>query len=242
MDSLVKKRRVAVIPARGGSKRIPNKNVKLFGNKPMLAWTIEAAQATQLFDRVFVSTDSQAIADIACLYGCEVPFLRDQFADDYATASEVTCYALQQLESQLQETYDIVVQLMPNCPLRTAASILNSLNNFEINDFLFQISCFKFGWNNPWWAFTMDEQLRGTKLFPDMLQKRSQDLPALYCPTGAIWIANVNALLREKNFYGADHRFFSIPWEEAIDIDTIEDWHVAEKMNSSIILPTAEAV
>lgn len=219
---------IAIIPARGGSKRIPKKNIRMFLGKPMIAWTIEAAQKSQKFHRIFVSTDSEEISAIAREYGVEVPFVRDRHSDDFASVSDVTVYALSQVQERLGETYDVVAQLMPNCPIRTADTISRSLNHFIESDLAFQISCFKFGWNNPWWAAELDEHYRPKKLFPEAIQKRSQDLEELYCPTGAIWIARVAELLKSGTFYGTDHRYFPISWREALDIDTEEDWEMAE--------------
>lgn len=227
---MVEKNMIAIIPARGGSKRIPKKNIKEFLGKPMIAWTIEAAKNTKKFDRIFVSTDDAEIAVIAKEYGAEVPFLRDEFADDFSTVSQVTVYTLKEIEKRLGESYKTVVQLMPNCPLRTDKSIIESLSNFSEKGLAFQLSCFQFGWNNPWWACKLSESGVPSKLFPEDSKKRSQDLPDLYCPTGAIWIANVQSLYKSNDFYGPDYRFHPMSWLESVDIDTYEDWIIAEKL------------
>ena len=144
--------------------------------------------------------------------------------------SEVVTHDLLQIEEKLSEQYETVVQLMPNCPLRTARTINRSVSHFLANECDAQISCFKFGWNNPWWAFTLDEKHKATRLFPHQAEQRSQDLPELYCPTGAVWIASTATLLKNGTFYAPDHRFYTIPWLEAIDIDTLEDWSMAESL------------
>ena len=225
---MVKLKNIAVIPARGGSKRIPRKNIIDFFGKPMIAWTIESALKSNIFDMVFVSTDDQEIAEISKRYGAEVPFLRDKYADDNSPVSLVTLYALEQIEKNLGRQFETVVQLMPNCPLRESRHIIEAYENFLKSGASFQLSCFKFSWMNPWWAFKLGKDMKPKYIFPEALKKRSQDLEPLYCPTGAIWIAKVEALKKEKTFYGSDHIFFPIEWEYAIDIDTPEDLKIAK--------------
>ena len=221
------KKMIAIIPARGGSKRIPHKNIVELMGKPMIAWTIEAAQKSKLFDRIFVSTDDQEIADVAEKFGVEVPFLRTECADDFSTASDATIFALKQVKHHFGEEYECVAQLMANCPLRTEREIKAAFDNFTEHNLDFQISCFKFGWMNPWWAAELDGNLVPKKLFPEVGGKRSQDLPELYCPTGAIWLARVEKLLEQNTFYGEGYRMFPMNWRAAVDIDNYEDLEMA---------------
>ena len=216
---------LSVIPARGGSKRIPNKNIISFQGKPMIHWTIKAALDSKLFEYILISTDSQEIADVAVKSGVNVPFLRDdQDADDITPVHIATTNSVIKLESYLSTNFDIVIQLMPNCPLRTDLDIINAYNYFCSTKSNFQISIFKFGWMNPWWAMEMDNKTgRPSPIFSDALKKRSQDLPDLYCPTGAIWIAEAEALKREKTFYGHNYSVFPMKWDNSIDIDNNED-------------------
>lgn len=215
--------RIAVIPARGGSKRIPGKNIIEFSGKPMIAWTIEAALDSGCFDRVLVSTDDPEIARIASTCGAEVPFLRSRHSDDHAPVSVATKEALQQAMAYWQESYHTVVQLMANCPLRNDEDIRQALSAFEQKQRTFQISCFRYGWMNPWWAVTLDETGSPEKLFPEAARQRSQDLPPLYCPTGAIWIARATDFLEAGTFYGNDHQFEELSWQSAVDIDDYDD-------------------
>lgn len=219
--------RIAIIPARGGSKRIPRKNIIDFDGKPMIAWTIEAALNSQCFDRVLVSTDSDEIAEVSIASGASVPFLRQENADDAAPSSLATISALRQAEAHWQTSFHQVAQLMPNCPLRDAAHIRAAMDNFWMRDIDYQISCFRFGWMNPWWAVKLDGDMSPTRLFPEALSKRSQDLEHLYCPTGAIWIAGRDALLEAETFYGPDHSYFPMDWIGAIDIDDMDDYRMA---------------
>jgi CMP-N-acetylneuraminic acid synthetase len=225
------KRIVAIIPARGGSKRIPGKNIIDFMGKPMIAWTIEAARDSGLFEKIVVSTDSEEIATMARRWGAEVPVLRDSKADDYAPVSEATIRTLQLMEEQ-GRYFDEVIQLFAVCPLRNAEDIINAYQYFVNSKSSFLISCFKYKWMNPWWAVTLDKEGHPTWIFEDA-KKRSQDLPELFSPTGAIWIANVEALCNENTFYGTGHVFWEMNWKRAVDIDNYEDLELAKMLGSA---------
>lgn len=219
---------IAIIPARGGSKRIPQKNLIDFFGKPLIAYTIESAQKSQIFNRIFVSTDSKEIADISKDYGIEIPFLRKENYDDNASVHEATLTAIEQIEEYWSEKHDIVIQLMPNCPIRDENQIKEAFNNFITCNNDFQISTFKYGWMNPWWAIKIGSTGISERLFPDAFLKRSQDLDDLYCPTGAIWIAKISELVRHRTFYGPDFKTYPINWKYAIDIDDYEDLEMAK--------------
>lgn len=223
------KKVVAIIPARAGSKRIPRKNIVDLKGKPMIAWTIEAALRSEVFSDVIVSTDGEEIASIAQKWGAEVPFLRDpKDADDFIPTYQAVYNALLQLERYKSTSYDIVVQLMANCPCRTYLTIRNAYQHFLETDAEFQISVFKFGWMNPWWAMKSSPSMQPVPLFPEALKKRSQDLEELFCPTGAIWMAKVDAFKRDKTFYGDHYKIYPIDWKDAVDIDTLEDFEMAK--------------
>lgn len=219
---------IAIILARGGSKRLPRKNILDFHGKPMLAWTIEAAIDSGCFSRVIVSTDDKEIATIAQKYKAEVPFLRASGFDDVAQSSEATIIALRQAEEYWGERYEYVSQLMANCPLRNKFDIRESVTNFIKSKTQFQISCFRFGWMNPWWAAQLDESFKPQYLFSEAQIKRSQDLPHLYAPSGAIWIAKSKSLLNQASFYGSNHTFYPLNWMSAMDIDDADDFAMAQ--------------
>jgi CMP-N-acetylneuraminic acid synthetase len=226
MDIMV--RRIAIILARGGSKRIPRKNIIPFNGKPMLAWSIEAALASGKFAHTLVSTDDEEIAALSRAHGAEVPFLRNGAADDNASSSEATLAALAQAEQYWGEQYDTVAQLMANCPLRDAQDIVASVDHFETSGAGSQISCFRFGWMNPWWAVKLGAGGQPEHQFPEAFKARSQDLPPLYCPSGALWIARPSFLREHRTFYGAGHIFNPMPWVSAMDIDDHEDLAMAQ--------------
>ena len=223
---------IAIIPARGGSKRIPGKNLRVFGDKPIIAYTIDAARQSNLYELVVVSTDSQEIADVALRYGAEVPFIRDAtIADDFTPVSAVTADALRRLDPDGLK-YGLVCQLMPNCPLRTAGDIADSYRQFVDTASRAQLSVVRYGWQNPWWAMRRNEKQELTPLFADNATARSQDLQELFCPTGAIWWAKAE-ILRENGTFHVDGRTgWEIPWQRGIDIDTEDDWLMAEVLLS----------
>lgn len=221
---------IAIIPARGGSKRIPRKNVMPFRGRPMIGWTIEAALESGVFDRVLVSTDDADIADCARAEGAEVPFLRDAHADDQSPVSEAIITALHQAERHYGTSFSSVAQLMPNCPLRGADAIRAAWAYFEGGTHRYQISAFEFGWMNPWWAARMGADGQPDWLFPKARMARSQDLERLYCPTGAIWIADAAALVEARSFYGPGHVLCPMTWQAAVDIDEYDDLDMAEAL------------
>jgi len=225
---MVEKKVVGIIPARGGSKRIPHKNIIDFMGQPMIVWTIRAALQSGIFDRVIVSTDDKKIVRVSEKNGIEVPFLREKYADDHSPLSRVIMETLKQAENHYREKYDTVVQLMANCPMRKSAQIIDAYNNFVARKAKFQISCFKFGWMNPWWAVKLKDGHIPTHLFPEVHGRRSQDLDELYCPTGAVWIADCEALRKAGTFYGPGHIFYPIDWKYAVDIDNYDDLEMAQ--------------
>jgi len=219
---------IAIVPARGASTRIPRKNIVDLCGKPMISWTIEAALEANCFDKILVSTEDAEIAEIAKNNGAEVPFLRSSRFDNVSPISEATSLAVTQAESFWGENYDVVVQLMANCPIRDCQDIRSSLSNFKVNNFIAQISCFKFGFMNPWWSATLDLSNKPQYLFPESRIQRSQDLPNLYCPSGAVWIALVEDLKKYNTFYSPDHIFFPLNWISALDIDDYDDLEMAK--------------
>lgn len=225
---------IAVIPARGGSKRVPRKNVKDFCGKPMIAWTIEAALRSGVFDHVLVSTDDREIAEVAVEWGAEVPFLRQTASDDITPVSVATLHALDQAEEHWGKRFGYVAQLMANCPLRGCDDIVNAWENFISKKVSFQLSCFKYGFMNPWWAHTLDVEGHPTAMFKDATTQRSQDLADLFCPTGAIWLAAVDALRDKRTFYGPGHVFCPLSWQAALDIDNEDDLALAKSVYPAI--------
>lgn len=214
---------IAIIIARGGSKRIPRKNIVPVGGLPLLSWSVAAALESGVCERVLVSTNDPEIAKVAEEAGAETPFLRDKAADDSSNASEACLAALSQAESHWKATYDNTILLMPTCPLRTGKEIALQYEIFKHSNCDFLLSCAGFGPTKPWWAFTMDEGKRASFLHPEALKTRSQLLAKLFAPSGATWIASTSALRKSGTFYGLGHQFHEIPWISALDIDEPSD-------------------
>jgi N-acylneuraminate cytidylyltransferase len=220
---------LAVIPARIGSRRVPRKNIRDLLGRPAIAYTIEAAIESGLFEQVVVSTDSEEIAAVARDCGASVPFLRDAaLADDQTHVSSVTLDALQRVDPT--EQVHGIAQLMANCPLRTADDVVASFEQFDRSGAAAQLSVTAFGWQNPWWASELTPAGAMAPIFPERMTSRSQDLPALFCPTGAIWWARPEVLRQTGTFHVPGRTGWVIPWQRAVDIDTEEDWQMAEQL------------
>jgi pseudaminic acid cytidylyltransferase len=221
---------LAVIPARAGSKRLPCKNVRMLCGLPALAYTIAAARDSRLFSLVMVSTDSEAIADVALRYGAEVPFLRAAaLSDDETPVSSVTVDALIRVD-ETGRRFASVAQLMPNCPLRDAADVRESYEQFIDTESSSQLSVARFGWQTPWWAMRQGDDFTLAPLFPREAVMRGQDLPPLVCPTGAIWWARAETLRAAGTFHVPGRTGWEIDPVHAIDIDTEDDWRLAEAL------------
>jgi len=221
---------LAVIPARAGSKRIADKNVRPLAGRPLIEYTIAAALESGLFATVVVSTDSERIAALAREAGAEVPFLRAaELADDHTPVSAATRDALLRLDPELTR-FAAVAQLMANCPLRSAADVRASYEAFAAGAADAQLSVCRYGWLNPWWAMTVGADGTLEPVMAERLAERSQDQPELVCPTGAIWWARAATLAVEGTFHIARRSGWLLPWERALDIDTEDDWRLAETL------------
>lgn len=220
---------VAVILARGGSKRIPNKNIKKLGNKPLIAWTIETAIFSEAFSRVIVSTDCVDVAKVALEYGAEVPWLRPlELATDNSPSIDAVLHATNWVSEQSMSV-DGVMLLQPTSPFRTKKNILSAIELFEKNDCEPVVS-FREARMFPEWCFRIENR----KLLPllgwDAVRKRSQDIDPTLELNGLIYLASPHYLNRNLSFLGPT----TIPLicdepKESIDIDTDEDWDIAEQ-------------
>lgn len=225
--------RIAVIPARGGSKRIPRKNIRDFCGKPMIAWSIEAAQASGCIDKVVVSTDDQEIAEVARAHGAEVPFLRPaELADDYAGTTVVVQHAVKSLmESGV--AVDEVCCLYATAPFVSADDLAQGLR-------LLQESGASFAFSVTTYAFPIQRALKLTAAGRiDMFDHRhadtrSQDLEEAYHDCGQFYWGTRQAWLEAQAIY-ADHSVpVMVPRYRVQDIDTLEDWERAVLMFESL--------
>jgi CMP-N-acetylneuraminic acid synthetase len=215
-------RRLALVPARGGSKRIVGKNVRDFFGHPMLAYTIAAARHTELFDDVVVSTDDVVTADVARRYGATVVDRPPELADDTSSVSDVAVHAVDSLGA-----FDEISLLMPNCPLRLARDIVEQHEAFTSHDRAQQISTVSYRCTYPSWALAVDADGRGTWQFGERLVP-SQSLTPLVSPTGAVWWSRVDALVSYRTFYGNGFHTELMDATRGVDIDTFDDLELAE--------------
>jgi N-acylneuraminate cytidylyltransferase len=198
--------------------------------RPLIAYTVDAALESGVFVQVVVSTDDEEIARVSRACGAEVPFLRSaSLADDITPVSAATADTLERLDPK-GEIFADVAQLMANCPLRTAEDVRESHSAFLAGGAGAQISVACYGWQNPWWALTRDAAGRIKPVFPERLQQRSQDLPEVLCPTGAIWWATAETLRTQRTYHVEGRAGWELAWERAIDIDTEDDWRLAETL------------
>lgn len=222
---MIKNKRVlALITARGGSKGIPNKNIKPLGGTPLVTWTINAAKDSVYIDRLIISTDSLAISEIAKEAGCEVPFLRPgDLAQDHTPSMDVIIHALDSLE----ESYDYLVLLQPTSPFRTTSQIDEAIEKAETNDHPVLVSVSRCH-SHPNFVY----EIKDNTLFPVSgkisTQLRRQDLPDTYAHNGSLYIADIEYLRRHGSFNTPDTAPHIINDYSSIDIDTPEDWQLAE--------------
>jgi N-acylneuraminate cytidylyltransferase len=218
---------IAIIPARGGSKRIPRKNIKPFCGKPMIAWSIEAAKSSGLFDRIVVSTDDAEYADVAMEWGAEVPFMRsEELANDHAGTMPVIAHATQWALDQGLDV-DAVCCIYATAPfiqeddLKRGLELLNSGNwnyAFTVTDFAAPI--FR--------SFKQTAEGGVEMFFPEHFDTRSQDLPVAFHDAGQFYWGRPMAWLEGKRIFDRRSKPVMIPRWRAQDIDTPEDWEQAE--------------
>ena len=218
---------VAIIPARGGSKRIPRKNVKDFYGKPMIAWSIEAAKASGCFDKIIVSTDDPEIADIARQFGAEIPFMRPAaLSDDYTGTIPVIRHAVEWLNKN-DAPVDYACCIYATAPFILPADLKQGLQ-------LIKNSGSSYAFSVTSYAFPIQRAVRITKngrvaMFnPEHFQTRSQDLEEAWHDAGQFYWGTADAWCEERAIFGEDSLPVRLPRHRVQDIDTAEDWNRAE--------------
>lgn len=214
---------LALIAAKGSSKGLPNKNILNLGGKPVIAWSIEQAKECQYIDEIIVSTDSNAIADIALRYGASVPFMRPpELAEDSSKIMDVISHAINFIENEGRR-FDILVLLQPTCPLRTTEDIDRAIDLFFDKKAQAVISVSEVE-HSPLWANTLPaDGCMSQFLRPDVINKNRQELPTYYRLNGSIYIADLDHLKKSKTFYGERTYAYIMPKERSIDIDGLVD-------------------
>tara|TARA_Y100001958_G_C21230763_1_gene556483 strand:+ start:1538 stop:2242 length:705 start_codon:yes stop_codon:yes gene_type:complete len=221
------KKGVAIITARGGSKRIPGKNIKNFLGKPLISYSIEAALQSELFEEVMVSTDSEEIAEIAKKSGAQVPFLRsNKNSDDYSGTADVLLEVLKAYQKE-GKTFDHFCCIYPTAPFVTAQKLKDSHKLFQEQtaDFCVTVTEYSYPVQR---RLSLKESGEVFFTCPEYLTKRSQDLEKQYHDVGQIYWGQPEALEREKYLFGGKCVAFVVPPLEAQDIDQPEDWELAE--------------
>lgn len=221
--------RLALLPARGGSKRLPRKNVIPFAGRPMIAWTLEAAQTANLFDEILVSTDDKEIAAVAAEWGAAVQRRPPGISDDAATLLDVIQHVLAS-RSDIEE----LCMLLANCPLRTAQDIVRSAETWRRDTPPALLSVVGYGWTHPLRAQRWQADGRFEPLLPEMSDLKSQYYPETVCLTGAIYWGRPQILRTASTLAMDGIRGFRMPWHRAVDIDTPEDLRLAECIRFSL--------
>jgi pseudaminic acid cytidylyltransferase len=219
--------KIAIIPARGGSKRIPRKNVKEFCGKPMIAYSIEAAIESGCFDRVLVSTDDKEIAGVAEFYGAEVPFIRpSEISDDHATTSEVIRHAIIWCEQQGWKVQHVCC-IYATAPFIDKADLLLGYKKLidEEVQFVFSAAVFPFPIQR---AIGVNAKGEVSMIQSKHALTRSQDLTESYHDAGQFYWGRKSAFLKDELIFAKHSRVVLVPRDRAQDIDSPEDWEFAE--------------
>ena len=231
---------VAIILARGGSKRIPRKNIKLFCGKPMIAWPIIKVKESGLFDSIIVSTDDEEIAQISKFYGAEVPFLRPPaLAED--GSRDIGCFehALQWLRNNENYIPDFVINLRPTSPIRFVEDIQRAIKIIKSNDLIDSVRSICTPTTTPYKMWKKDNSDFMTPLLkltndPEPYNSARQDLPEVWAQTGAIEVMRENTISGLKSMSGANIAGIEISEERYSDIDNANDFLKAEVMLSHL--------
>lgn len=217
---------VAIITARGGSKRIPRKNIKPFNGKPIITYSIEAAINSGMFDEVMVSTDDEEIAQVSKEYGATIPFLRSsKTSDDYATTADVLKEVLQNYQ-QLDKNFEYACCIYPTAPFVTVEKLVHSFNKLKQSgaDSILPVTKFSF----PIWRSFKMEEGKVSYNWPEFAPQRSQDLPPSYHDCGQFYFFKTSVFLETGKLITENTIGLEVPESEVQDIDNEEDWKIAE--------------
>jgi len=217
---------LAIIPARGGSKGIPRKNIKLLAGKPLIAWTIEEAKKSKYIDRLILSSEDDEIIAVAKKWGCEVPFKRPmELAQDDTPGMEPVIHAV----STLNEKYDYVCLLQPTSPLRKVEDIDGCIEKCILMNALSCVSVTDVD-KHPYWMYKIDDEQKLKPLFFDKNVTRRQDLPKLYVLNGSIYVSSSVEILRSRRFINNETVGYEMEKINSMDIDNEIDFFICEQI------------
>lgn len=236
MDKRDKRTFLGVIPARGGSLRLPKKNVLDFVGKPLIGWTIEAALKSRYINQVVVSTENVEIAEISITCGANVPFMRPkELSADSVHPAEVVKHAVNYYINEQKKEFEYVLMLQPTSPLRDEHDIDRAIEFLYSKQADAVISVCEVA-HSPLWYNTLPENLSMKNFLRDDLKsKMSQDLPTYYRLNGAIYICKVQKLLEEGSFFLKDNIFaFVMDTTKSVDIDSVIDFKLVEVLKARL--------
>lgn len=217
---------LCIIPARGGSKRIPRKNIKPFMGKPIMAYSIEAALESRIFDEVMVSTDDTEYAEIARQYGAKVPFMRsEKTANDFASTEDVLFEVLDEYEKR-GATFDNLCCLYSTAPFVSAGRIKEAYEKMQKEKADAIFTCVAYSYPIQRCLHIVDGKI-GMK-WPEYQSARSQDLEKIYHDAGQFYFARVSQFMIEKDLWMKNCIPMILPETEVQDLDTMTDWQLAE--------------
>lgn len=219
-------KKIAIITARGGSKRIPKKNIKEFCGKPIILYSIEAALKSKVFDEVMVSTDSFEIAEIAKKAGAKVPFMRsEETSGDFVTTSSVILEVLK-MYKDLGKEFEYACCIYPTAPFVNEEKLINAMELIQKNDVVEVMPVVKFSYP-PQRSFIIQNELLQMN-WPQYINTRSQDLEIFYHDCGQFYCYNVNKYIELNGQISGNIMPIIMPESEVQDIDNEEDWKIAE--------------
>jgi len=224
-------KRIAIIPARGGSKRLPKKNVIDFYGKPIIAYSILAALKTNLFEQVVVSTEDKTIAKISRNYGAHVAIRPDNLATDSAKVVDVCLHFLEE-EAKHGRNYDILCCLYATAPLRNEKDIRSTVALVENSDADFAMAVTEYHFP-PHQALKTNHAGFLEPMWPTWNSKKSQEVPPLLVDNGSTYVVSVPEFCRTRSFYGSSLRGYVMPRTRSVDIDTKEDLQIAYNLFKS---------
>lgn len=217
---------IAIIPARGGSRRLPRKNIVSFKGRPIIEYTIEAAIETNLFSRVVVSTEDKEIAAIAASSNADVIVRPNKLASDTAKGVDVCIHVLQEERKRGRE-YDVMCCLLATAPLRTSQDIKNTVNLVLSGECEFAIAVTKYHYP-PHQALIKTNNNYLEPMWPELINKKSQEIPDMVVDNGSTYAVSIPAFLKERKFYGRRLKGYLMPKLRSVDIDVEEDLFIAK--------------